>query len=182
MTHIDVVPTAPPPPADRFFSRHATRALTPDERVTVLELMELERHTQPMYTSCGCYFDEVSGIETIQIIAYAGRGLQLAAKLFGRPPGVALESRFLEILAKAKPPPRDRQRLRALPPLRHPAAASVWSRGASLRHQLHLPHLPGGAASSSASTHAAMRMRPSSSYDAAKSRSTAPTSPLPHHL
>jgi hypothetical protein len=54
-----------------------------------------------MYTSCGWFFDEVSGIETIQIIDYAGRVLQLAAKLFGEP-GVALEAHFLEILAQAK--------------------------------------------------------------------------------
>ncbi len=99
--YIDVVLDRSPASKDRFFSRHATRALTPDERVTVLELMELERHTQLMYTSCGWFFDEISGIETIQVIAYAGRVLQLACKLFG-PPGVALESRFLEILAKAK--------------------------------------------------------------------------------
>ena len=73
----------------------------PNERVTVLELMELERHTQLMYTSCGWFFDELSGIETIQIIAYAGRVLQLASKLFG-PPGAALEDQFLAILARAK--------------------------------------------------------------------------------
>ncbi|HWG17032.1 MAG TPA: DUF3536 domain-containing protein, partial [Acidobacteriaceae bacterium] len=84
-----------------FFARHAKRTLTPTERVTVLELMELERHTQLMYTSCGWFFDEVSGIETIQIIAYAGRVLQLAAKLFG-PAGAALEEKFLEILSRAK--------------------------------------------------------------------------------
>ncbi len=54
-----------------------------------------------MYTSCGWFFDEISGIETVQIIAYAGRVLQLAAKLFGEP-GVALEAEFLAILAKAK--------------------------------------------------------------------------------
>jgi hypothetical protein len=75
--------------------------LTAQERIVVLELLELERHTQLMYTSCGWFFDEVSGIETVQIIAYAGRVLQLAAKLFGEP-GTALEFRFLEILAKAK--------------------------------------------------------------------------------
>jgi hypothetical protein len=61
----------------------------------------MERHTQLMYTSCGWFFDEISGIETVQIIAYAGRVLQLAAKLFGAP-GAALEERFLELLAKAK--------------------------------------------------------------------------------
>ena len=54
-----------------------------------------------MYTSCGWFFDEISGIETIQVIAYAGRVLQLAAKLFGEP-GVALEAEFLAILEKAK--------------------------------------------------------------------------------
>jgi len=99
--YIDIVLDRSAASKDRFFARHATHVLTPAERVTVLELLELERHTQLMYTSCGWFFDEVSGIETVQIIAYAGRVLQLAAKLFGEP-GAALEQRFLEILAKAK--------------------------------------------------------------------------------
>ncbi|HTD96838.1 MAG TPA: DUF3536 domain-containing protein, partial [Edaphobacter sp.] len=84
-----------------FFEAHTTHPLNPDERATALELLELERHTQLMYTSCGWFFDEISGIETVQIIAYAGRVLQLAAKLFGEP-GVALEAQFLDILAQAK--------------------------------------------------------------------------------
>jgi hypothetical protein len=86
---------------DEFFARHAERPLTAEERTKMLELLELERHTQLMYTSCGWFFDDISGIETVQIIAYAGRVLQLAAKLFGAA-GVALEERFLEILAEAK--------------------------------------------------------------------------------
>jgi alpha-amylase/alpha-mannosidase (GH57 family) len=84
-----------------FFNEQATHTLSDAERVTALELLELERHTQLMYTSCGWFFDEVSGIETVQIIAYAGRVLQLAAKLFGEP-GAALEAHFLELLARAK--------------------------------------------------------------------------------
>jgi hypothetical protein len=90
-----------PSAADRFFEEHATHPLSEAERTTALELLELERHTQLMYTSCGWFFDEISGIETVQVIAYAGRVLQLAATLFGEP-GVALESGFLDILAKAK--------------------------------------------------------------------------------
>ena len=86
---------------ERFLSTHACRVLSLDERIIVLELLEMERHTQLMYTSCGWFFDEISGIETVQIIAYAGRVLQLAAKLFGEP-GVALEAEFLTILANAK--------------------------------------------------------------------------------
>ncbi len=84
-----------------FLDEHATHPLSHTERTFALELMELERHTQLMYTSCGWFFDEISGIETVQIIAYAGRVLQLAAKLFGAE-GAALEAGFLDLLAKAK--------------------------------------------------------------------------------
>jgi alpha-amylase/alpha-mannosidase (GH57 family) len=86
---------------DRFFAAHATRELTPAERITVFELLELERHAQLMYTSCGWFFDDISGIETVQIIAYAGRVLQLAHKLFGESTA-NLEADFLELLALAK--------------------------------------------------------------------------------
>jgi len=99
--YIDIVLDRSPASKDRFFARHATHVLTPEERITALELLELERHTQLMYTSCGWFFDEISGIETIQIIAYAGRVLQLAAKLFGQP-GTDIEQQFLTILARAK--------------------------------------------------------------------------------
>jgi alpha-amylase/alpha-mannosidase (GH57 family) len=86
---------------DSFLDEHAVRTLDPSERSTVLELMELLRQAQLMYTSCGWFFDEISGIETVQIIAYAGRALQLAARLFGEL-GAALEPRFLDLLARAK--------------------------------------------------------------------------------
>ena len=99
--YIHVVLDRSPGSTASFFQKHATHWLSPAERVTALELLELQRHTQLMYTSCGWFFDEISGIETIQIIAYAGRVLQLAAKLFGEP-GAALEGHFLDILAKAK--------------------------------------------------------------------------------
>jgi alpha-amylase/alpha-mannosidase (GH57 family) len=86
---------------DRFFAAHATHKLSPAERVVALELLELERHAQLMFTSCGWFFDEISGIETVQVISYAGRVLQLAAKLFGKD-GEALEVEFLEILKHAQ--------------------------------------------------------------------------------
>ena len=86
---------------DQFFAKHARHPLSAAERVKALELLELERHTQLMYTSCGWFFDEISGIETVQIIAYAGRVLQLAAKLFGEK-GVALEAEFLRVLERAE--------------------------------------------------------------------------------
>jgi alpha-amylase/alpha-mannosidase (GH57 family) len=100
--YIQVILDRSPESINRFFAAQSARELTPAERVTILELMELERHTQLMYTSCGWFFDEISGLETVQIIAYAGRVLQLASELFG-PAGADLEAKFLEILARAKP-------------------------------------------------------------------------------
>jgi alpha-amylase/alpha-mannosidase (GH57 family) len=99
--YIHLINDRSPASTASFFAAHSARLLTPSERTTALELLELERHTQLMYTSCGWFFDELSGIETVQIIAYAGRVLQLAAKLFGEA-GVALETQFLGILEKAK--------------------------------------------------------------------------------
>jgi hypothetical protein len=99
--YIHVINDRSPASIIKFFEQQAARELTETERITALELLELERHTQLMYTSCGWFFDEISGIETVQVIAYAGRVIQLARKLFGEP-GAALETGFLNILAKGK--------------------------------------------------------------------------------
>jgi alpha-amylase/alpha-mannosidase (GH57 family) len=99
--YIEVVLDRSASSVDLFLEAYAVRPLGAAERVTVFELLELERHTQLMYTSCGWFFDEISGIETVQIIEYAGRVLQLAAHLFGAP-GTALETEFLAMLGRAK--------------------------------------------------------------------------------
>jgi hypothetical protein len=67
---------------DRFFSEHAAHDLSLEERVRALKLMEMQRHELLMYTSCGWFFDEISGIETVKVIEYAGRVIQLAGALF----------------------------------------------------------------------------------------------------
>jgi len=69
--------------------------------VRALELMEMQRHAQLMYTSCGWFFDDIGGIETVQIIAYAARVLQLARELFGDQAG-ELEPKFLSRMEEAK--------------------------------------------------------------------------------
>ncbi len=99
--YIQIILDRSPANTESFFAAHQVHPLSPAERVTAFELLELQRHAQLMYTSCGWFFDEISGIETVQIIAYAGRVLQLAAKLFGEP-GAALEAQFLALLANAK--------------------------------------------------------------------------------
>ena len=83
---------------DAFFERNSLRSLSDDEKVEVLKLMEIQRHAMLMYTSCGWFFDEISGLETVQVIQYAARALQLAGDVLG----VDLEPEFLERLAYAK--------------------------------------------------------------------------------
>ncbi|HWG21374.1 MAG TPA: DUF3536 domain-containing protein [Terracidiphilus sp.] len=86
---------------EEFLREHRTRRLNDAERVRALELMEMQRHTQLMYTSCGWFFDDVAGIETVQIIAYAARVLQLAESVFGAD-AASLEPAFLARIAEAK--------------------------------------------------------------------------------
>jgi len=82
----------------RFMTTQAKRELSPAEIVTGLKLLELQRYLMLMYTSCGWFFDDLSGIETVQVIQYAGRALQLAGQLFSED----LSTPFLELLAKAR--------------------------------------------------------------------------------
>ncbi len=86
--------------ADRFFAAQQAHPLNEDERVRALELMEMQRHAQLMYTSCGWFFDDIAGIETVQVIAYAARVLQLAGQVFGQQAAL-LEPAFLARLAQA---------------------------------------------------------------------------------
>ena len=99
--YIDVVLDRTPETVEEFLRQHASRALDAGERVRALELMEMERHAQLMYTSCGWFFDDISGIETVQIIAYAARVLQLTVFLFGAD-AAGLEPAFVARLADAK--------------------------------------------------------------------------------
>ncbi|HMG86939.1 MAG TPA: DUF3536 domain-containing protein [Terracidiphilus sp.] len=99
--YIDVILDRSEDSARRFLLDHQARDLTAAQRVRALQLMEMQRHAQLMYTSCGWFFDDVSGIETVQVIAYAARALQLAKELFGEQ-AVGLEPAFLARLAQAK--------------------------------------------------------------------------------
>jgi alpha-amylase/alpha-mannosidase (GH57 family) len=68
---------------DAFLAQHSINKLSGDETVRVLRLLEMQRHLMLMYTSCGWFFDEPTGPETVQILQYAGRAVQLGQQLFG---------------------------------------------------------------------------------------------------
>lgn len=81
-----------------FLSRHSLRKLSRDEEVRALRLLELQRHLMLMYTSCGWFFDELTGPETVQVLQYAARAVQLGQQLFGRD----CEQQFLERLERVQ--------------------------------------------------------------------------------
>ena len=68
------------------------------EKVRGMELLEMQRQAMLMYTSCGWFFNEISGIETVQIMKYAARAMQLAANFSNED----IETPFLNILDEAK--------------------------------------------------------------------------------
>ncbi len=96
--YIDVLLDRSSPSLDAWFERHAKRALSPPERVEALRLLEIQRYAMLMHTSCGWFFDELSGIETVQVIQYAGRAIQLAVDSLGW----NAEAEFVERLREAK--------------------------------------------------------------------------------
>lgn len=96
--YLDVVLDRSAPAVEHFLARHARVPLSESERSRALKLLEMQRQALLMYTSCGWFFDELSGLETVQIIQFAARAAQLAQELFGN----AVERRFLARLALAK--------------------------------------------------------------------------------
>jgi alpha-amylase/alpha-mannosidase (GH57 family) len=89
---------APQYSREQFLSEHAGRWLTAEEQWRALTYLEIQRMLLLMYTSCGWFFNDISGIETIQVLKYAGRAIDLTEQL-GLPTG---KDRFLAILAEAK--------------------------------------------------------------------------------
>ncbi len=78
----------------RFLKDHALAHAHPNQ---ILRIMEMQRHAMLMYTSCGWFFDEISGIETIQVMQYACRVIQLANQICEED----LEQEFIKRLSTA---------------------------------------------------------------------------------
>ncbi len=80
-----------------FFSGHMAPSLSEEEKIKVLKILEMQRHAMLMYTSCGWFFNEISRIETVQVLQYAARAMQLAREVSG----VELETAYINILERA---------------------------------------------------------------------------------
>jgi alpha-amylase/alpha-mannosidase (GH57 family) len=94
---VDIVLDPSPVTKARFFEAQALRGLNADEQLRALSLLDLQRQCMLMYTSCGWFFNDLAGIETVQILKYACRAMDYAAELGLSAPRGA----FLKKLAEA---------------------------------------------------------------------------------
>ncbi|MDO9323399.1 MAG: DUF3536 domain-containing protein, partial [Methanoregula sp.] len=95
--YIDIIRDRSSRNIELFFEKHATHTLTDKEKVEVLKLLEIQRNGMLMYTSCGWFFEDISGIESVQVMRYACRAMQLVREVAGIDP----EPDFLAILKNA---------------------------------------------------------------------------------
>ncbi|HEU5458892.1 MAG TPA: DUF3536 domain-containing protein [Pyrinomonadaceae bacterium] len=94
--YIDVI--LDPRARESFLTCHAVRRLSDLEESRVWKLLEMQRSALLMFTSCGWFFSDLAGIETIQVMRYAARVIDLQNQLGLEPP----QKRFLEMMAEAK--------------------------------------------------------------------------------
>jgi len=76
--YIQVIIKRNPDHLQRFVEEHTSKKLSRIQITRFNRLLEMQRHALYMYTSCGWFFNDVSGIETVQILQYAARAIQLA--------------------------------------------------------------------------------------------------------
>jgi alpha-amylase/alpha-mannosidase (GH57 family) len=84
--------------ADAFLEKQMIVPAVGADRAKAMRLLEMQRNGMLMFTSCGWFFDDISGIETIQILKYAARAIQLLEAVCDRRP----EDAFLDILGTAR--------------------------------------------------------------------------------
>lgn len=96
--YVDVILDRSAQSVERFLETHGLGLVGAAQKTRSLRLMELQRHAMLMYTSCGWFFDDISGIETVQAVEYAARALQLGEELFGN----GYEEAFVRLLAPAR--------------------------------------------------------------------------------
>jgi alpha-amylase/alpha-mannosidase (GH57 family) len=95
--YIDVILNRDDPKAVKdFLAKYGHADLDEAQAADALRLLEMQQDAMLMFTSCGWFFDEISGIETVQCLNYAARALALARQ-FNRD----FEPALVEALAAA---------------------------------------------------------------------------------
>ncbi len=96
--YIEVVLDRSPQRIKTFFDQYGLKHLDEKGRIKGLRLLEMQRHALQMFASCGWFFADLSGLETILILQHAARAIQLAEELTGK----EIEEKFIQLLSQAK--------------------------------------------------------------------------------
>ena len=96
--YIGVILNRSPEGIQDFFDQYGAKGLDEKGRVKGLKLLEIQRHALQMYTSCGWFFNDLAGIETIIVLQHASRAIQLAAEWTGE----GVEKTFVQHLSEAR--------------------------------------------------------------------------------
>jgi len=96
--YIEVILDRSPERVKSFFERYGFKDFDEKEKVKGLKLLEMQRHALQMYTSCGWFFADLAGLETVLILQHAARAIQLAEELTGQ----EIEKKFIQHLSQAK--------------------------------------------------------------------------------
>jgi alpha-amylase/alpha-mannosidase (GH57 family) len=87
-----------------FLAAEASGSLSPAGAREARRMLEMARNALFMQTSCGWFFDELAGLEPVQILRYAARAIELAEG-FGR----RLEDGLCARLEPARTSPHERE-------------------------------------------------------------------------
>ncbi|MBM4305496.1 MAG: DUF3536 domain-containing protein [Deltaproteobacteria bacterium] len=96
--YIAVMMDRSPGSISKFFERYGRQGIDEKGRIKGLKLMEMERHSLRMFTSCGWFFADLAGLETILILEHAGRAIQLGDECSDQ----KIEKRFLQVLSSSR--------------------------------------------------------------------------------
>ena len=83
---------------DNFLAKHSDRKLSGKDEATIIKLLEMQKYAMFMYTSCAWFFDDISRIETVQVMSCAARAMELANDISG----VSFQKDFCNILKQAQ--------------------------------------------------------------------------------
>ena len=95
--YIDIIQNRSQVTIKTFLAKHATKDLNESETSKVFRLLEMQRNAILMYTSCAWFFDEVSGLETNQVLQYALRAIAYAKQVSGADFHTEFENRLEKI-------------------------------------------------------------------------------------
>ncbi|MBL7129776.1 MAG: DUF3536 domain-containing protein, partial [Ignavibacteria bacterium] len=96
--YIDIILDPSEESKARFFYFNAKYYLNKEEVDKCIKLLEMQRYSMLMFTSCGWFFADISGIETVKILEYANRAVEIAKEFTDEP----IERDLIRDLSKAR--------------------------------------------------------------------------------